>query len=137
MRERTSSALWGARVISPSTPRSPEDPQIVSILVATDISSAGVGILGMRTATTPLPTGNCITRAYWYIKYEYSVQQHQVYAMLIRGRTWSFYVLVYLVGYRPTAVCTDFISWMGGLIRHGPCHGVTCGIRMSFCWKLR
>ena len=47
---------------------------VVSILVAADISSAGVGIPAMRTAMTPLPTGNYITRAYGYIKYKYSVQ---------------------------------------------------------------
>ena len=28
--------------------------------------------------------------------------------MLVRGRTWYLYVLVYLVGYWPTAVCTFF-----------------------------
>ena len=86
---------------------------VVSILVAADVSSAGVGILALRTATTPLPTGNYITRAYWYIKYHYSVQQYQVYAMLVRRRTWYLYVLVYLVGYRPTAVCTvSFFLWV-------------------------
>ena len=78
---------------------------VVSILVAADISSAGVGIPAMRTATTPLPTGNCITHAYWYMEYKYSVQQYQVYAMVVRGRTWYLHVLVYLEGYRPTAVC--------------------------------
>ena len=31
---------------------------VVGILVAADISSAGVGIPAMTTATTPLPTGN-------------------------------------------------------------------------------
>ena len=36
---------------------------VVIILVAADISSAGAGIPAMRTATTPLPTGNYITRA--------------------------------------------------------------------------
>ena len=78
---------------------------VVSILVAADISSAGIGIPAMRTSTTPLPTGNYITRAYWYMKYKYSVQQYQVCTMPVRGRTWYLYVLVYLVGYRPTAVC--------------------------------
>ena len=48
---------------------------VVSILVAADISSAGVGIPAMRTATTSLATGNYITRAYWSIKYKYSGQQ--------------------------------------------------------------
>ena len=48
---------------------------VVIILVAADISSAGAGIPAMRTATTPLPTGNYITRAYTHIKNEYSVQQ--------------------------------------------------------------
>ena len=47
---------------------------VVRVLVAADISSAGVGIPAMRTATTPFPTGNYITRAYWYIKCKYSVQ---------------------------------------------------------------
>ena len=63
---------------------------VVGILVAADISSAGVGIPAMTTATTPLPTGNYITLAYWYIKYEYPVlvQQYQVYTVLVRGRTW-------------------------------------------------
>ena len=42
---------------------------VFNILVAADISPAGVGIPAIRTATTPLPTGNYITRAYWYIKY--------------------------------------------------------------------
>ena len=77
---------------------------VVSILVAVDISSAGAGIPAMKTSTTPLPTGNYITCAYWYIQYKYSVPHHQVYAMLVQG-TWYLYVLVYLVGYRPTAVC--------------------------------
>ena len=76
---------------------------VVRILVAADISSAGVGMPTMRT-TTPLPTGNDITRTYWYIEYKYSVQQYQAYAMLVQGRTWGLYVLVYLVGYRLTAV---------------------------------
>ena len=40
---------------------------VVSILVAADTPSAGVRIPAMRTATTPLPTGNDITCAYWYI----------------------------------------------------------------------
>ena len=63
---------------------------VVGILVAADISSAGVGIPAMTTATTPLPTGNYFTLAYWYIKYEYPalVQQYQVYTVLVRGRTW-------------------------------------------------
>ena len=93
--------------MTPNFPLSREDPQIVSVLVAAEISSAGVGIPAMRTGTTvALPTGNYITRAYWYIKYEYLVQQYQVYAMLVRGRT--LYVLVYLVGYIPTAICASF-----------------------------
>ena len=66
---------------------------VVSILVAADISSAGVGIPAMRTATTPLLTGNYITRAYWHIKYKYSVQQYQVYATRYAG-TRSYLVLV-------------------------------------------
>ena len=88
---------------------------VVSILVAAGISSAGVGIHAMTTATTPFPTGNYITRACWYIKYECSVivQQYQVYAMLARRRTWCWYVLVYLVGYRPTA------AYAGGVFRAG------------------
>ena len=49
---------------------------VVRILVAADTSSAGVGMPTMRTATTPLPTGNYITREYWYVRYEYSVQQY-------------------------------------------------------------
>ena len=106
---------------------------VVSILVAADISSAGVGIPAIRTATTPLPTGNYIIRAYWYIQYVYSVQQYQVYAMLVRGRTWYFYVLVYLVGYRPTAVCAVFFFLMGGLVRQEPCHGVACEICIVWC----
>ena len=57
---------------------------VVRILVAADTSSAGVGMPTMRTATTPLPTGNDITRAYRYIKFKYSVRQYQAYAMLVR-----------------------------------------------------
>ena len=79
-----------------------------------------MGIPAMTTATTPLPTGHYITRAYWYIKYKYSVPQYEVYAMLVRGRIWYLYVLVYLVGYRPTAVCAFFFFLMRGLIRQGP-----------------
>ena len=109
---------------------------VVSILVATDVSSAGVGIPAMRTATTPLLTGNYITRAYWHIKYKCSVQQYQVYAMLVRGRTWYLYVHVYLVGYRPTTVCTGFFFLMGGLIRQGPCHGVACERRIVWCIRV-
>ena len=53
--------------------------------------------------------------------------------MLVRGRTWYLYILVYLVGYRPTAVCAVYIYiWMGGLIRQGPCHDVTCPIRIGW-----
>ena len=60
--------------------------------------------------------------------------------MLVRGRTWYLYVLLYLVGYRPTVVCTVF--FMGGLIRQGPYHGVACKICIVWCiwavlWKLR
>ena len=51
---------------------------VVSILVAADTSSVDVGIPAMRTATTPLPTGDYITRVYWYIQHKYSVQQYQV-----------------------------------------------------------
>ena len=43
---------------------------VVYILAAADISSAGVGMPAMRTATTPLPTSIYITRAYWCIKTE-------------------------------------------------------------------
>ena len=87
---------------------------VVSILVAADVSSAGVGILALRTATTPLPTGNYITRAYWYIKYEFSVQQYQVleYSICYAG-TRSYlllYVLVYLVGCRPSSMCRFFLK---------------------------
>ena len=45
---------------------------VVGVLVAADISSAGVGIPAMRIATTPLLTGNFITRAYWYITVSYT-----------------------------------------------------------------
>ena len=106
---------------------------VVSILVAADTSSVDVGIPAMRTATTPLPTGNHITRVYWYIRFKYSVQQCQVYAMLVRGRTWYLYVLLYLVGYRSTAVCAVFSFLMCDLMRQGPCHGVACEIRIVWC----
>ena len=52
--------------------------------------------------------------------------------MLVRGHTWYLDVLVYLVGYRPTAVCTVFLL-MGGLIRQEPCHGVACEVRVVWC----
>ena len=82
--------------------------------------------------TEHLP-GKYITRLYWHIKYKYSVRQYQVYDMLVRGRTWYLCVLVYLVGYRPTAVCAVFFVFLGGLIRQGSCHGVACEMRMVWC----
>ena len=103
---------------------------VVSILVAADISSAGVGIPQMRTATTPFRTGNYITRAYWYIKVEYAAQQHQVYAILERGRTWYSYVLEYLVGCGPTAVCTVF--FFDGRF-DAPGAMPRCSVRNTYC----
>ena len=49
-----------------------------------------------------------------------AVPRTRVYTMLARGRTWYLYVLVYLVGYKPTAACAVFFLLMGGLIRQGP-----------------
>ena len=53
--------------------------------------------------------------------------------MVVRGRTWYLRVLVYLVGYRPTAVCAACFFSMGALIRQGPCYGVACGLRIVWC----
>ena len=88
----------------------------VGILVAADISSADVGILALRIATALLPTGNYITRGYWYIKYEYSTQYSSTMYMLCRYEvvpgTCTYLYTWYLVGYRPTAACTVcFFSW--------------------------
>ena len=96
---------------------------VVSILVAADISSAGVGIPEMTTR-------NHITRACCYIRYKYSVQQNQVYAMLVRGRTWYLYILVYLVGYGPSAVCTVF--YVGGRF-DTPGAMPPCIVRNTYC----
>ena len=65
--------------------------------------------------------------------------------MLVRGRTWYLYVLVYLVGYRPTAVCAGIFFFDGNFDTPGAMP--RCSVRntycmvnipgMSFCWKLR
>ena len=48
------------------------------------------------------------------------------------------YLLVNLVGYRPTAVCVIYFTFMGGMIRQGPWHEyVLYGAYRSFYWKLR
>ena len=74
------------------------------------------------------------------MKYKYSVQQYQVYTMLVRGRTWYLYVLVYLVGYRPTAVCA-FIFFDGrfdtpGAMTRCNARNTCCMVHMGhFAWN--
>ena len=65
------------------------------------------------------------------IKYEYSVQQYQVYDELVRGRSWYLNARAYLVGYRPSAIFTVLLGG-GGLIRQGACHGAACEIRIGW-----
>ena len=50
--------------------------------------------------------------------------------MLVRGRTWYLYVLVYLVGYRPTAVCA-FIFFDGRFDTPGAM--TRCNARNTCC----
>ena len=50
--------------------------------------------------------------------------------MLVRGRTWYLYILVYLVGYGPTAVCTVF--YFGGRF-DTPGAMPPCIVRNTYC----